>query len=72
LSAKNLLKYRFTNKLQGAWKLGAMYGKSDREKNAESYFTELRLDYQFTERLYYYATAGWSSSTILTTAKITM
>ena len=59
LSAKNLLKYRFTNKLQGAWKLGAVYGKSDGEKNAESYFTELRLDYQFTERLYYYAAAGW-------------
>ena len=59
LSAKNLLKYRFTNKLQGAWKLGAVYGKSDGEKNAESYFTELRLDCQFTERLYYYATAGW-------------
>ena len=59
LSAKNLLKYRFTNKLQGAWKLGAVYGESDGEKNAESYFTELRLDYQFTKRLYYYATGGW-------------
>lgn len=59
LSAKNLLKYRFTNKLQGAWKLGAVYGKSDGEKNAENYFTELRLDYQLTERLYSYAAGGW-------------
>ena len=58
LSAKNLLKYEFTEKLQGAWKVGALYGESDGEKNAESYFTELRLDYQFTERLYYYATGG--------------
>jgi putative salt-induced outer membrane protein len=59
LSAKNLLKYKFTNKLQGAWKLGVLYGESDGEKNAESYFTELRLDYQYTKRLYSYAIAGW-------------
>ena len=28
LSAKNLLKYRFTNKLQGAWKLGECMEKA--------------------------------------------
>jgi putative salt-induced outer membrane protein len=59
LSAKNLLKYKFTNRLRGAWKLGALYGESDGEKNAESYFTELRLDYLLTERFYSYAAAGW-------------
>jgi putative salt-induced outer membrane protein len=52
LSAKNLFKYKFTEKLQGACKLGALYGESDGEKNAESYFTELRMDYLFTERFY--------------------
>jgi putative salt-induced outer membrane protein len=59
LSAKNLLKYTFTDKLEGAWKLGALYGETDGEKNAESYFTELRLDYLFTERFYSYASGGW-------------
>lgn len=59
LSGKNLLKYRFTDKLKGAWKLGALYGESDGEKNAESYFTELRLDYLFTEQFYSYAMGGW-------------
>ena len=60
LSAKNLLKYKFTEKLHAAWKLGALYGESDGEKNGESYFTELRADYLPTERLYYFAAAGWS------------
>jgi putative salt-induced outer membrane protein len=59
LSAKNLLKYQFTDALEGAWKLGALYGETDGEKTAESYFTELRFDYLFTEQLYTYASAGW-------------
>lgn len=59
LSAKNLLKYQFTDKLQGAWKLGALYGESDGETNAESYFTEVRLDYLFTKRFYSYTVGGW-------------
>ena len=59
LSFKNLLKYKFTEKLNGAWKVGALYGESDGETNAESYFTELRLDYLFTDRLYSFALAGW-------------
>ncbi len=59
LSAKNLLKYKFTEKLQGSWKLGALFGKSDGEKNAESYFTDPRLDYLVTDRVYLAAIAGW-------------
>jgi putative salt-induced outer membrane protein len=59
LSAKNLLKYQFSDELEGAWKLGALYGESDSEKTAESYFTELRFDYLLTERLYTYAFGGW-------------
>jgi putative salt-induced outer membrane protein len=59
LSAKNLLKYKFTEKMEGFWKLGVLYGESDGEKNAENYFTELRMDYLFTKRFYCYATGGW-------------
>jgi len=60
LSAKNLLKYKFSDELQAAWKLGALYGQNDGEKNAESYFSNLRLDYLFTEHLYSFINAGWS------------
>ncbi len=59
LSAKNRLKYEFTDKLKGGWKLGALYSKSDGEKNAESYFTELRMDYLFTDRFYSFALGGF-------------
>jgi putative salt-induced outer membrane protein len=59
LSANSLLKYKFTDTLEGAWKLGALYGESDGEKDAESYFTELRMDYLFTERFYAYTIGGW-------------
>ncbi len=60
LSAKNLLQYKFSEKLQGAWTVGALYGKTDGEKSAESYFSDLRLDYLFTNRFYSFAAAGWS------------
>ena len=59
LSAKNLLGYKFTEKLEGAWKFRAMYGKSNGDKDLENYFNELRLDYIITERLYASAIAGW-------------
>ena len=60
LSANNLLKYKFSDKLQVSWKLGILYGESDGEKNAESYLSDLRLDYLFAERLYSFVNAGWS------------
>jgi len=60
LSAKNLLKYEFSDELQVAWKLGILYGESDGEKNAESYLSDLRLDYLFTKHLYSFVNAGWS------------
>lgn len=59
LSAKNQLKYKFTEKLAGSWALGALYGESGGEKNAERYFTELRLDYLLTERFYTFGMGGW-------------
>jgi len=63
LSAKNLLKYAFTDALKGAWKLGALYGKADSIKTAESYFTEFRLDYLYTDRMYFAGIAGWLEDT---------
>lgn len=60
LAAKNLLKYKFSEKWQGEWTVGALYGETDGQKNAESYFSDLRLDYLFTNRLYSFAAAGWS------------
>ena len=60
LSAKNLLRYEFSEKFQAAWKLAALYGKTEGEKTAESYSSELRLDYLCTDRLYSFAAAGWS------------
>jgi putative salt-induced outer membrane protein len=59
LSAKNLLRYTFTEELKGAWKLSALYGESDGVKNAESYATELRLDYLLTDQLFSALIAGW-------------
>lgn len=59
LSAKNTLKYPFSAKLAGTWKLGALYGRSEGVPNAESYSTELRGDYSYTERIYSFANAGW-------------
>ena len=60
LSAKNLLKYKFTEKWQGSWRLGALYGESDGQTNAENYFTELRVDYLVTERSYANLIGGWN------------
>jgi len=60
LSANNLLKYKFSDELQAAWKFGVLYGQSDGEKNAESYFSDLRMDYLFTQYLYCFVNAGWS------------
>lgn len=59
LSAKNLLKYKFSDKVHGAWKIGVLYGETDGERNAENYYTELRMDYLFTERLYCNVIGGW-------------
>ncbi len=59
LSANNTLQYTFDENLKGTWELSALYGKSDGVKNAESYSTEVRLDYLFTDQLYAAGMAGW-------------
>ncbi|MGC9325606.1 MAG: DUF481 domain-containing protein [Desulfomonilia bacterium] len=59
LSARNIFKYKFSEKIAGSWKIAALYGKTDGDKTAENYSTELRGDYLFTERFYASALAGW-------------
>ena len=59
LSGKNLLKYTFTEKLLGTWRVGALYGEDDNVKTAERYFTDLRLNYSFSDRIYLFGIAGW-------------
>jgi len=59
-SAKNTLTVPFSGKTKGTWRLGTLYGESDGTKNAESYFTELRVDHFYTERLYSFGYGGWS------------
>jgi putative salt-induced outer membrane protein len=63
LSAKNLVKYRFSEKVEGSWKIGALYGTSDNVTNSENYMTELRADYLFTNQLYAALIAGWLKNT---------
>lgn len=60
LSAKNLLKYTFSERWLGSLKLAVLRGESDGERNAENYLAEVRLDYLFTDRAYSSAIAGWS------------
>ena len=62
LSAKNLLKYQFNAQLLGSWKVGAVNAKTSHVKTAESYFTDLKLDYQNTLRLYSFVNAGWQQN----------
>jgi putative salt-induced outer membrane protein len=59
LAVKNLVKYRFSEKLLGSWKVGALSAKTADVKTAESYFTDFKLDYQNTQRLYSFANVGW-------------
>lgn len=58
-SGNNTLKYRFSSRWAGAWKIGALYGKTDGEENAERYYTDLRADCKASDRLYYYGLGGW-------------
>jgi putative salt-induced outer membrane protein len=62
LAAKNLLKYQFNAQLLGSWKVGAVNAKTSNVKTAESYFTDLKLDYQNTLRLYSFVNAGWQQN----------
>lgn len=60
LAGKNLLAYRFTPRATVSWKVGALYSEDGGKTTAESYSTELRLDWMQTARMYYYVLGGWS------------
>jgi putative salt-induced outer membrane protein len=60
LSLKNELRVKFSDIISGTWKLGALAGQSDGVRNSESYYTEIRGDYLFTERWFAYLSAGWA------------
>jgi putative salt-induced outer membrane protein len=62
LSAKNQLKYQFNERLLGTWKAGATSAETSNVKTAESYNTDLKLDYQNTRRLYSFVNAGWEQN----------
>ncbi|MBW1891543.1 MAG: DUF481 domain-containing protein [Deltaproteobacteria bacterium] len=59
LALKNMLEYRFSKPLKGVWNIIALKGETDGEKTAEHYYTDVRLDYLFTEHLYAYALGTW-------------
>jgi putative salt-induced outer membrane protein len=59
LAAKNRLRYAFSEDLVGSWKLAALYAETDGEKTAESYATELRMDYDYTDKIYFAGIGGW-------------
>jgi putative salt-induced outer membrane protein len=59
LAGKNEMKYKFTDKWSGLWVAGALYNKSDGDKTAERYFTDLRADYTINERWYAYGLGSW-------------
>jgi putative salt-induced outer membrane protein YdiY len=58
-SAKNLLKYRFSDKIEVAWKAAALISKSDGIRSAENYLSELRCDFLFSEQVFAGLSVGW-------------
>ena len=59
LALKNMLEYRFSKPLKGVWNISALKSETDGDKTAERYYTDLRLDYLFTEHWYAYALGAW-------------
>lgn len=63
LSAKNLYKRKFYENYVFVWRLEALNGATGDVLSAERYFTDLRLEYSFSERAYVYANTGWLRDT---------
>ena len=59
VAGKNEMKYKFTDKWTGSWLVGGLYGKSDGDKTAERYFTDLRADYAINDHWYAYGLGTW-------------
>ena len=60
LSAKNLLKVEFTDRITGSWKLAVLRGEAAGVLTAERYLSEWRGDYAITDRRYAFVTVGWA------------
>ena len=50
MAGKNTLKYNFTDQWIASWVIGALYGKDHGVRTAERYYSDLRLDYLFTDQ----------------------
>lgn len=59
LSAKNTLKGPLSEKFSLTWSLSGLLAESDDVTTAEQYFTEIRLDYAFSERFYGFGLGNW-------------
>ena len=59
LAFKNMLEYKFSKPLKGVWNISALKSETDGDKTAERYYTDLRLDYLFTEHWYAYVLGTW-------------
>jgi putative salt-induced outer membrane protein len=59
LAFSNMLEYKFSKSLIGVWNISALDTKTDGEQTAERYYTDLRLDYLFTEHWYAYVLGNW-------------
>jgi putative salt-induced outer membrane protein len=59
LAFKNMLEYKFSNPLIGVWNISLLDTETDGEQTAERYYTDLRMDYLFTEHWYAYVLGNW-------------
>jgi putative salt-induced outer membrane protein len=59
LAFSNMLEYTFSEPLKGVWNISALDSETDGEQTAERYYTDLRLDYLFTDHIYAYILGSW-------------
>jgi len=59
LAFKNMLEYKFSKPLIGVWNISVLDTETDGEQTAERYYTDLRMDYLFTEHWYAYVLGTW-------------
>jgi len=54
LAFRNMLEYKFSKPLIGVWNISILDTETDDVQTAERYYSDLRLDYLFTEHWYAY------------------
>jgi putative salt-induced outer membrane protein len=59
LAGENKLQYRFSEKWEGTWGVGAVHQEADSSIETERYFADLRLDAAIGTKLYAYLLASW-------------